>query len=93
MPAGGSCAHTVGTGYHSLGVVCVYTTTGFHNICDMKYGEHMGHDQELFYEWWHGGQSRFVFRKIEIYTVAEPVRSMGGSRWVWTSTVVIVHHN
>ena len=30
--------------------------------------------------------------KIEIYTAA--VRSIiGGSRWVWTSTVVIVHHN
>ena len=30
--------------------------------------------------------------KIDIYTVAEPVRSIGGSMCVWTSTVVIVHH-
>ena len=54
VPAGGSCTRAAGTGYHSLGVVCTCKTTGFHNICNMKYAEHIGHAHELFYESWHG---------------------------------------
>ena len=52
-PAGGLGALTVGTGYHSLGMVCTCKTTGFHTICNMKYAEHIGHAHELFYESWH----------------------------------------
>ena len=93
VPAGGSCTHTVGTGYHSLGVVCTCKTTGFHTICNMKYAEHIGHAHELFYESWHGCEVVSFSEKSEIYTVAEPWRPRGGSEWVWDCTVVIHDHN
>ena len=59
----------------------------------MKYVEHIGEAHWLFYEVWHGCEVIALFQKIEIYTVAGPVRPRGGSGWVWTSTVVIADHD
>ena len=85
---------TVGTVYHSLGLVWTQMSGGLHGAHDIKYCERTGHACYLFA---HDSMLALacakVPPKIVIYTVAEPWRLRGGSEWVWDWTVVIDNHN